>query len=73
MYLVLELQKNGEQIASIITKHNSIRDAESKFYTVLAAAAVSTVPLHSASLLTERGELIKNESYEHIILEEVTE
>lgn len=64
-YLVVEIQKTGEQIANIVTAHNTRNEAESKFYQVLAAAAISSVPKHSASLLTENGVCIRNESYEH--------
>ena len=65
MYLVLEIQKTGNQIATLIWPFESRNEADSKFYTVLAAAAISSVPLHAAALLTETGGCIKSESYIH--------
>ena len=64
-YLVIEIQKNGDTVGNIVTAHNSRNEAESKFYTVLAAAATSSVEKHACSLLTEDGVCIKNEVYEH--------
>ena len=39
--------------------------AESKYHEVLAAAAVSTLPVHSATLLTSDGRVVMNQSYKH--------
>ena len=64
-YLVIEIQKNGDTVGNIVTAHNSRNEAESKFYTVLAAAAISSVEKHACSLLTEDGVCIRNEVYEH--------
>ena len=72
MYLVLEIQKTGNQIATNIWAFETRNEADAKFYTVLAAAAISSVPLHAAALLTEDGGCIKNESYNHE-LEELNE
>ena len=41
--------------------------AESKYHEVLAAAAVSELPQHSASLLTSDGRCIMNQCYHHIV------
>lgn len=65
MYLVLEIQKTGVQIATNVWSFEFKNEADAKFYTVLAAAAMSNVPLHAAALLTEDGGCIKNESYNH--------
>lgn len=43
MYIVIELQKNGDQVANIVTAHETENDAYSKYHTILAAAAKSTV------------------------------
>ena len=64
-YVVVELQKNGNSIASIITDYNTRNEAESKYYAVLSVAATSSVPKHACSLLTEDGVCIRNEVYEH--------
>ena len=41
--------------------------AESKYHEVLAAAAISELPQHSASLLTSDGRCIMNQCYRHTI------
>lgn len=64
-YLVLEIQKNEETISNIVTAHDSRNEADSKYYSVLAAAAVSTVQSHAASLLTEEGQCLKYDFYAH--------
>lgn len=69
-YLVIEIQKTGDQIANIVTAHDDRNAADSKYYTVLAAAAISSVPKHAASLLTEDGMCIRSEVYEHYEHEE---
>lgn len=64
-YLVIELQTNSDTVASLITQHNTIEEAESKYHTVLAAGAISKVPIHSAVLMNDRGTSIKSETYVH--------
>lgn len=39
--------------------------AESKYHEVLAAAAISELPQHSATLLTSDGRCIMNQCYRH--------
>ena len=65
MYIVIELQANGGQVANIVTTHSTREDAESKFHIVLAAAAVSTVGKHSAVMLSDEGFTLRNECYKH--------
>lgn len=51
-YVVVELQttKDG-QVANLVTQHDTREEAESKFHSVLAAAAISGLPVHSAVLM----------------------
>lgn len=66
MYIVIELQKNTEGVVSnIVTSHNTLAEAESKFYTILSAAAVSAVPVHSAVIVSEEGFPVANKCYKH--------
>lgn len=66
MYLVIEIQKwNDESVDNIITTHTDLNEAESKFHQVLAAAAISNVPVHAATMLEDTGSLIRNEYYLH--------
>ena len=43
--------------------------AEAKYHEVLAAAAVSELPQHSATLLTSDGRAIMNQCYRHEIVQ----
>lgn len=63
MYIVIELQKTGDQVANIVTSHASRQEAEAKYHAVLAAAAVSAVPVHSAVMLSDEGFPLRNECY----------
>lgn len=65
MFIVIELQKTGDQVANIVTTHETSYEAESKFHSILAAAAVSSVDVHSAVLLDDKGNLYRTESYDH--------
>lgn len=73
MYIVLEIQTmSDEQIGTLVNSYTNREAAENKFHTVLAAAAVSTLPVHSAVMMTEDGYVVKNEAYYHP-LEEIEE
>lgn len=65
-YLVMELQTNASgSVASIVTQYADKNAAESKYHTVLAAAAISSVPQHAACLLTNDGKLLDRQCYTH--------
>lgn len=67
MYIVIELQKTPEgMVSNLVTSHDTLAEAESKFYTVLASAAVSTIPVHSAILVSEEGFPVKHRCYKHL-------
>ena len=66
MYIVIELQKNADgQVANLVTAHNSLAEAESKYYTILASAAINDVPVHSAIIVSEEGFPVKYQCYKH--------
>ena len=65
-YIVIELQKNAEGVLTTpVNTYNTLAEAENKYYTILAYAAVSKVPVHSASILTEEGSPVMNKYYKH--------
>ncbi len=65
-YIVIELQKNAEgEVANLITAHNTLAEAESKFYSILASAAINDVPVHSAIIVSEEGFPVKHQCYKH--------
>lgn len=64
MYIVMEIQNSGS-VATLIDQYADKNQAESKFHTVLSAAAVSAVPVHSAVLMTDDGIWLRSECYKH--------
>ena len=66
MYIVIELQKNDQGVVSnIVTAFDTLAEAESKYYSILAAAAISKVPVHSAIIVSEEGFPVKHQCYKH--------
>ena len=65
-YIVIEMQKNAEgMVANLVTAHDTLAEAESKFYTILASAAINNVPVHSAIIVSEEGFPVKHQCYKH--------
>ena len=65
-YLVIELQTNtDETMGSQVTSFTERDKAESKYHTVLAAAALSAKPVHAAMLITNDGFTIESKCYKH--------
>ena len=65
-YLVVELQKLADgSLAQICTAFTDRNTAEQKYHEVLSYGAVSSIPVHTAVILSEEGNLIKKESYRH--------
>ncbi len=55
-YLILEIQTNADgTIGTLITQKDDLNEAMSTYYTILAAAAISSLPLHAAVLMTNEG------------------
>lgn len=66
MYIVIELQTNADGTAgNLVYQYNNRDDAESKFHSILAAAAISALPVHAAVMLTNAGTMVKSEFYRH--------
>lgn len=65
MYITIELQTNNGQTANIVTSHQTLEEAESKFHLILSSAAVSEIPVHAAAILDDHGLILANGSYEH--------
>ena len=65
-YTVLEQQTSAAGQTAVLTQtRDNELAAESVYHTVLAAAAISSVPVHAASLLNEQGVCIKRECFFH--------
>lgn len=71
VYIVIELQIDREgNVANLVNAYTNVNEAESKYHSVLASAAVSNVYRHSASILDDRGVTIKSESFRHTVVAE---
>ena len=65
-YIVVELQKNVEGVVSnLVYSFDTLAEAESKYYSILASAAVSKIPVHSAIIVSEEGFPVKYQCYKH--------
>lgn len=74
MFIVIEIQKNQNgQVATLVNSYEDRNTAEQKYHMILSAAAVSSVPVHTAVMLMEDGYEIKSESYTHPVEEIETE
>lgn len=65
-YIIIETQTtNG--VTAIVTPYATTdrNQAENKYHTVLAAAAVSSVEEHAAMMLTGDGRMVRSECYRH--------
>lgn len=69
VYVVVEIQSTGESASILQNTFVERNDAESDYHRILQSAAISTVPVHSAVLLTDTGVTLKTEKYEHKIEE----
>ena len=65
LFIVIELQKNGNQMGNIVTSHETLQAAQHKFHTIAAAAAISNVEKHSVVLLNDDGFPIERTTFEH--------
>lgn len=65
MFIVIELQTTNGQTANIVNSYSDRNAAEQRYHDILAAAAVSEIPVHSAAMLTAEGYFVKSEHYTH--------
>ena len=65
MFIVLEIQKNKGQVATLTYQYEDVLDAESKYHNILSFASKSEVEVHTAMIITEYGFVLKQEHYEH--------
>ena len=72
MYIVIELQTTTKT-AVLTSTYDDLAKAYQKYYTILAAAAVSSVPCHTAVILTETGAVVESKTFAHAQETEVEE
>lgn len=65
-YIVIELQTDASgNVANIVTKKDTLNEAEALFHQILASAAISSVPVHAAVILNNYGDVQDVKSYVH--------
>lgn len=65
-YYVIEIQNSApDTYAHLVHTSDTRNGAESVYHQVLAAAAISGLPCHSATLIDGRGMVIMSNYYEH--------
>lgn len=67
MYIIIEIQKSNSGTATIVppVTHTDRNTAEAAYHTALAAAATSSVAVHSVVMLSDVGEKIMGQTYYH--------
>lgn len=65
MYIVLELQTDGSTTSLLPTAFENKNEADNKYHTILATAAMSNLRIHSAAMIDEFGYLMKSDYYQH--------
>ena len=68
MFIVTEIQTYTDgTVGTIVNSYESQQQAESRYHTVLAAAAVSNLPKHAVILFTEEGFPMLYQCYRHAV------
>ena len=65
MKAVIEIQKSGETATPFVQLFTDDAQAKSRYHELLSIAAVSNVPEHSVILVSEEGNYMFREKYEH--------
>ena len=74
MYAALEIKLKADGTMTVDKYVKETRDeAEKAFHSILAVAAVSTHPVHSAMIINPEGATLKRECYKHEQLEAAAE
>ena len=64
MYLVIEIQ-TSDNIGNLVWALPTLAEAESKYHSVLTAAAISSLPCHACVILRNDGVQIAAQAYKH--------
>ena len=65
-YIVIEIQAYKDGTTGILNdSYSELNAAWQKYYTILAAAAVSNVPVHTALIMTHDGRPIESKCFKH--------
>lgn len=66
MFIVMEIQTNADgTVGNFVWTYSTVPEAESKYHSVLAAAAISTLPKHACVMMNNEGVVFRYQCYEH--------
>lgn len=66
-FIVIEIQvSDAGKAATIVTAYSNYWQAQQAYHTILAAAAVSELPVHTAVILTPYGDTITKQAYDRM-------
>lgn len=66
MFIVMEVQVfEDNKVSTLVYAFENRNSAEQKYHSVLSAASVSKLPMHTCFMLTTDGRVIKSECYRH--------
>lgn len=65
-YILLECQTNADgSVGNLVSAYDDRNQAESAYHSVLAAAAISSLPIHMAAIMTNEGYVLESRNYKH--------
>ena len=75
MFIVLEVQTYDDGSIGIVppTAYENSDEAQAKYHTILAAAAISQLPMHTAFVLTSDGYVVESRCFRHEVEEQSEE
>ncbi|MBO4914493.1 MAG: hypothetical protein J5449_04740 [Oscillospiraceae bacterium] len=66
MYIITEIQTDANgKVSTLVTQKQSRTEAESTYHSILAAAALSSLPCHAATITDETGFPLMQGYYRH--------
>lgn len=66
MYIVIEIQTAADgTVGNLVYAFDSLDEARSKYFSILAAASVSVLPCHAACIIKNTGEPVEFRYFSH--------
>lgn len=65
MYIVIELQTNDGVASTIVNSYGTLNEAYQKYYLILSCGRRQFCNVHAAIILSEHGEIICADNFEH--------
>lgn len=73
-YIIVEIQTTADgTVAQLVQQADTREQAESVYHMILSYAAISTLPLHACTMLTNDGFQLLHQAYTHQVNEGTNE